>query len=129
MSSARPLAAGDELANRLRELVALPRALQAPRAVARFFRRGSRCGLEPAGGRIEFVRGGRGLAGRAHGVPCCPAQVPGRGVGLAARRASRGHRDLATGPGAGLPDRVPRPGFLRPGRFEQVQDVLRARSW
>jgi hypothetical protein len=41
------------------------------------------CGLEPIGGRTEFVRGdvcdGRGLAGRVRGVPCCPAQVSGRG--------------------------------------------------
>src|SRR6266566_9558265 len=118
MSFAQPLVAEDELANRLRELVALPQALEAPRAVAHSFRRGSMCGLEPIGGRTEFVRGdvcdGRGLAGRAPGVPCCPVQVSGRGACMAGRRASLGHRDLATHPGAGLLDRVARSGFLRP---------------
>jgi hypothetical protein len=76
MSFAQPLVAEDELANRLRELVALPQALEAPRAVAHSFWRGSMCGLEPIGGRTEFVRGdvcdGRGLAGRVRGVPFCP---------------------------------------------------------
>ena len=78
----------------------------------------SMCSLEPTGGRTEFVRGdvcdGRGLAGRAPGVLCCPAQVSGRGVCMAGRRASLGHRHLATHPGAGLLDRVARSGFLRP---------------
>ena len=70
---------------------------------------------------------GRGLAGRVRGVPCCPAQVSGRGVCMAGRRASLGHRDLATHPGAGLLDRVARSGALRPSRLEAVKDVLRAR--
>jgi hypothetical protein len=39
------------------ELVALPQALEAPRAVTLSFRRGSMCSLEPIGGRTEFVRG------------------------------------------------------------------------
>ena len=47
MSFAQPLVAEDELANRLRELVALPQALKAPRAVTHSFRRGSMRGLEP----------------------------------------------------------------------------------
>jgi hypothetical protein len=94
----------DERANRPRELVALPLALKSPRAVALSFRRGSTGGLDRIGGRTEIVRGdvcdGRGLAGRVRGVPSCPAQVSGRGVCMAGRRASLGHRDLATRPGA-----------------------------
>ena len=66
---AQPLVVENELANRLRELVALPQALKSPRAVALRFRRDSTCGLDRIGGHTEFVRGdvcdGRGLAGRA----------------------------------------------------------------
>src|SRR5689334_23654971 len=46
---------------------------------------------------------------------------------MAGRRASRGHGDLATRPGAGLIDRVAQSGVLRPSRLEEVKDVLRAR--
>ena len=77
-----------------------------PRALALSFRRGSTCGLDRIGGRTEFMRGevcdGPGLASSVRGMPCCPTQVSGRGVCMAGRRASLGHRDLATRPGAGL---------------------------
>src|SRR5205814_8206964 len=118
-------------ANRLRELVALPPALASPRALARSFRRGSTCGLDRIGGRTELVRGdvcdGRGLAGSVRGMPCCPTQVSGRAHCMAARRASLGHRDLATHPGAGLLDRLTRSRILRLSRLEQVEDVFRTR--
>jgi len=131
MSFVQPLVAEDELANRLRELVALPQALEAPRAVAHSFRRGSMCGLEPIGGRTEFVRGdvcdGRGLAGRAPGVPCCPAQVSGRGACMpAAVRAWDiviSPRTQARACSIAWRDR----GSSGPSRLEQVKDVLRAR--
>src|SRR5687767_15676061 len=77
----QPLVVEDELANRLRELVALPPALQSPGALARAFRRSSTCGFDRIGGRTELVRGG---------------------VCAAGHRARPGHRDLATHPGAGL---------------------------
>ena len=48
-------------------------------------------------------------------------------LGRHGRRASLGHRDLATHPGVGLLDRVARPWVFRPSRLEQVKDVLRAR--
>src|SRR6266403_6223843 len=79
----QPLVVEDELANRLRELVALPPALESPCALALSFRRGSTCGLDRIGGRTELVRGdvcdGRGLAGSERGMACCPTQVSGRG--------------------------------------------------
>src|SRR5437773_5113387 len=46
---------------------------------------------------------------------------------MAARRASLGHRGLATHPGAGLLNRLTRSRVLRPSRLEPVEDVLRAR--
>src|SRR5207247_5981595 len=94
-------------------------------------RRGGTCGLERVGGRTELVRGdvrdGRGLGGSVRGMPCRPTQVSGRGVRMAGRRASLGHRDLATHPGARLLDRLTRSRVLRLSRLEEVKDVLRAR--
>jgi len=101
-----------ELANRRRELVALPLALESACGLALGFRLGSTCGLDRVGGRTELVRGdvcdGRGLASGVRGMPCCPAEVSGRTHGMAARCASLGHRDLATYPGAGMLDRLTR---------------------
>src|SRR5919199_676639 len=100
----------DELANRLRELVALPPALESPCALGLSLRRGSTCGLDRVGGCTELVRGdvcdGRGLPGSVCGMPRCPTQVSGRGVCMARRRASLGHGDLAARPGAGQLDCV-----------------------
>src|SRR2546422_7922226 len=53
----QPLVVEYELANRLRELVALPPALESPCALALSFRRGSGCRLDRIGGRTELVRG------------------------------------------------------------------------
>ncbi len=127
----QPLVVEYELANRLRELVALPPALESPCALALSFPRGSTCRFDRIGGRTELVRGDvcddRRLAGSVRGMACCPTQVSGRGHCMAARRASLGHRDLATHPGAGLLNRLTRSRVLRPSRLEPVEDVLRAR--
>ena len=64
---------------------------------------------------------------RCHRHSSRPAQVSGRAHGMTARRASLGHRDLATHPGAGLLDRLTRTRVLRLSRLEEVKDVLRAR--
>src|SRR5712691_182276 len=70
----QPLVVEYELANRLRELVALPPALESPRALALSFRRGSTRGLDRIGGRTELVRGDvcddRRLAGSERGMAC-----------------------------------------------------------
>jgi hypothetical protein len=127
----QPLVVKYELANRLRELVTLPLALESPCGLAPAFRRGSTCGLDRVGGRTELVRGdvcdGSSLAGGIRGMPCCATQVPGRAHGMAARRPSLGHRDLAAHPGAGMLDRLARPRVLGPSRLEEVKDMLRAR--
>src|SRR5579859_1059180 len=120
-----------ELANCLRELVALPLAFEPPCGLAPALRRSSACGLDRIGGRTELVRGdvcdGPGLAGRIRGMPWCPAQVSGRAHCVAARRPSLSHCDLATHPGASLLDRLTRPQVLGLSRLEEVKDVLRAR--
>ena len=127
----QPLVVEDERANRLRELVALPPALASSCALARSFRRGGAGGLDCIGGRSKLVRGdvcdACGLAGSVRGMPCCSTQVSCRAHCMAARRASLGHRDLATHPGAGLRDRLSWSGVLRLSRREEVKNVLRAR--
>ena len=67
-----------------------------------------------------------GLAGRVGGMACRPAQVPGRGVGVAGRRACLCPRDLTTRPGTPQLDRASRPAVIRPRLLEVVQHVLRA---
>jgi hypothetical protein len=122
-----------ELANRLRELVVLPPALESPCGLALSFRgsSSSTCGLDRIGGRTELVRrdvcDGRGLAGSVRGMPCCPAQVSRRGVCVAGRIPSLGHRDLAAHPRADLLDRLTWSRVLRLSRLEEVEDVLGAR--
>src|SRR6266571_4302210 len=110
----QPLVVEYELANRLRELLALPPAFESPCAVALYFRRGD-------------VWDDRRLAGSERGMACCPTHVSGRGHCMATRRASLGHFDLAARPGAGLLNRLTRSRVLRPTRLEPVEDVLRAR--
>src|SRR6516225_5463501 len=126
----QPLVVKYELANRLRELVTLPPALESPCALTLASRRASTRGLDRIGGRTEFVRGdvrdGAGLASSVRGMPCCPTQVSGRGHCMAGRRASLGHLDLATHPGAGMLDRLTRSWVLGLSRLEEVKDVLRA---
>jgi hypothetical protein len=127
----QPLVVKYELANRLWEPVTLPPALESPCAVVLAFRRAGTCGLDRIGGRTEFVRGDvrddPRLASSVRGMPCCPTQVAGRGVRMAGRCASLGHRDLATHPGASMLDRLTRSWVLRLSRLEEVKDVLRAR--
>jgi len=121
-----------ELANRLRELVTLPLALEPPCGLAVAFGRGSTCGLYRIGGRTEFVRGdvcdGPGLASSVCGMPCCPPEVSGRAHSVTARRASLHHRDLTTHPGAGVLDRFAWSRVIRLSRLEKVEDVLCARG-
>ena len=68
-----------ELANRPREMFALPLALELPCGLALSFRRGSTRGLDRIGGRTKLVRGDvcddRRLAGSERGMTCCPTQV------------------------------------------------------
>ena len=120
-----------EVANRLRELVALPPAFESPDALTRSFRRGGTRRLDRIGGGAELVRGDmrhhRRLAGSVCGVPSGSAQLSGRSHGMATCRAGPGHRDLASRPGTGLLDGLTRSWVLRLSRLEEDEDVLRAR--
>ena len=127
----RPLIVEHELANRLRELVTLPLALESPRGIALAIWRGSACRLDRIGGRTKFVRGDvcddPCLASSVRGMPCCPTKGSGRAHCMPARRASLHHLDLTTRPSTGVLDRLPWSWVVRPSRLEQVKDVLRAR--
>src|SRR5437868_8500013 len=127
----QPLVVKDELADRLRELVALPLALESPGALALSFRRGGTCGLDRISGRTELVRrdvcDDRRLAGGVCGMAWRPMQISGRGHCMASCRARLGHSDLAAHPGPPEFDRATRSRVLRLSRLEQVKDVLRAR--
>src|SRR6266480_5616930 len=127
----QPLVVEYELANRVRELVVLPPALESPCDLALSFGGSGTCGPDRIGGRTELVRrdvcDGRGLAGSVRGMPCRPAQVSGRGHCVAGRIASLGHRDLAAHPRADLLDRLTRSRVQRLCRLEEVEDVVRAR--
>src|SRR5262249_40515806 len=126
----QPLIVQDKIANRIWQLVALPPALEPPCALALSFRRGSTCGLDRIGGRTQLVRGDVRddccLTSSICGMPGCPAQASSRGHCMAACRASLGHRDLATRPGAGMLDCSARSRVLRLSRLEEVKNMLRA---
>src|SRR5438445_352343 len=127
----QPLVVEYELADRLRELVALPPALESPCALALSFRRGGTRRLDRIGGRTELVRryvcDDRRLAGGVRSMAWRPTQISGRGHCMASCRACLGHGDLAARPGPPEFDRATRSQVLRPSRLEEVQDVFRAR--
>jgi hypothetical protein len=78
--------------------------------------------------RTEFVRGdvcdSRSLAGSVRGMPWCPAQVSGRGVCSASRRACLRHLDLASCPGSCQLDRMAWSIVSGALLLEKMQDVL-----
>jgi hypothetical protein len=98
----QPLVIKDEIADRRRELVALPLAFRSRGSPGLPFRHGSTCGSDPVGGGTKLVRGGvrdgPGLASRVRGMPCWPTQISGRTHRMATKRASLHHLDLATHP-------------------------------
>ena len=129
---AQPLVVEHEFPDLVRELGALPLALQATSRLALVFGRGrSRCpdrvgrGTQLVG---RHMADRRGLAGSVRGMPCCSTQVPGRGVCMAGRRAGLRPRDLTPRPGTPEVDRPTRTVVRRPRLLEVVQHVLRAVS-
>lgn len=125
---AQPLVIKYQLADRPRELIALPLALESSRTLALALRCRRTCGLDRIGGRAELMGGdmgdGPGLPGGVRGMPCCPTQVSGCPHRMAARRASLHHLDFTTHPGPGMLDRLTRSRVPRPGRSEEAKDVL-----
>ena len=116
----------------MRELGALPLALQAASRLTFVFRCGRPRRSDRVGRGTEFVgrhmAHGRGLARGVRGMPCCPTQVSGRGVGMAGRRAGLCPRALTARPGTPEGDRPTWTVVFRPCLLEVVQDVLRAVS-
>src|SRR5579859_3261370 len=98
----QPLIVQDQIANRIRQLVALPAALAPAGTLALAFRRRRAGGLDRVGSGAELVRGDvrhhRRLTGSKCGMTRRSAQIPGRRHRMAARRAGLGHRDLAAYP-------------------------------
>jgi hypothetical protein len=129
---AGPLVTKYELADRLREVIALPLALESPCGLAQARRYRCTSGLDRVGGCAELVRGdvsdGPGLAGGVRGMPCCPTQVSGCPHRMAARRASLHHLDLAAHPGPDMLDRLARSLVPRLGRLEEAKDVFCTRG-
>jgi hypothetical protein len=124
---AEPLVVEYELANRLGKLVTLPPARKSPCPVGLALRCAGPCGRDRVGGRTEFVRDDARVPGSVGGMSRRPAEISRRGHGLAGGRASLGHLDLATHPGASMLDGVTRSWVVRLSRLEQAKDVLGAR--
>jgi len=127
----QPLIIQDQIADRVRELFALPSALEPAGALTLAFRSGSTRRLDRVGRRSELVRGDvrhrRGLTGSIRGMARRSAQIPGRRHRMAGRRARLGHRNVAARPCPSLLNCVTRPRVRRLRRLEQVQDVYRTR--
>src|SRR5262249_48076667 len=126
-----PLIVQDKSANRIRQLVALPAALEPTGTLALAFRCSRPRGLDRVGCGAKLMRGDvrdhSGLTGSIRGMARRSAQIPARPHRMTARRASLSHRDLAARPCPGLLNRVTRARVRRLHRLEEVQDVLRTR--
>src|SRR5712692_9207140 len=114
------------------ELSTLPLALQAAGRLAFVFSRGRPRRLDRVSRSTELVgrymADRRCLAGSVRGMPCCPTQVSGCGVGVAGRRTGLFPPDLTARPGTPEVDRPTWTVVLRPRLHEVVQHVLRAVS-
>jgi hypothetical protein len=132
----QPLIIQDKIANRIRQLVALPEAFKPARTIPLAFRRICRyCrthGLDRVGRGAQLVRGDvryrRSLTGSIRGMARRSAQIPSRTHRMAGRRAGLGHRDLSAHPCPSLLNCVTWPGVFGLRLLEEVQDVLRTRG-
>lgn len=120
----------DEFANRIREMFALPTALD-PAGALTLASGGRRTnGLYRVGRSTKLVcrdmRHHCRLAGSKCGVPGGSAQLSCRSHGMAARRSGLRHPDLAARPCPNLLDRLAGPRVRGLHRLEEVQNVLRA---
>ncbi len=120
----------DQVADRFRQLLALPLAFPATGGLALPLWRGCPHGLDGIGRRAELVGGDvcdhRRLPGSVRGMACYPAQVPGRGHGMAACCARLSHRNLTARPSASQFDGATRPVVMGLHVLEEVQHMLGA---
>jgi len=128
----QPLILQNEFANRIRELFALPTALDPAYALTLASGGRRTRGLDRVGRSTELVCGDmrhhRRLAGSICGVPSGSAQLSCRSHGMATSRAGLGHPDLASRPRPNLLDRETGPRVGPLNRVEEVQNVLCARG-
>ena len=122
----------DQNANRIRQLVALPAALEPAGMLALALRRSRARGLDRVCRGAELVRGDvrdrRRLTGGKCGVAGCSSQVPGGCHRVTGGSAGLGHGDLAANPCPNLLNRVSRPQVRGLHSLKEVQDVLCTRG-
>jgi hypothetical protein len=128
----QPLILQDEFANHIRQLFALPTALE-PAGALTLPSGGRRThGLDRVGRSTKLVCGDMRhhcrLAGSICGVPSGSAQLSCRSHGMATRRSGLRHPDLAARPCPNLLDRLAGPRVRGLHRLEEVQNVLCARG-
>ena len=127
----QPLIIQDEVANRCRQLFALPTTLEPASALtgASWSRRTR--GLDRVGRSTELVCGDVRhrcrLAGGKRRVPSSSTPLSSGSHGMASRRTGLRHLDLAARPGPDLLERVAGPGIRGLLGLEEVQNVLCAR--
>jgi hypothetical protein len=121
----------DEVADGIRELFALPAALEPAGALLSSEGRRTRR-LDRIGGSTELVCGDMRhhcrLSGCICSVPSGSAQLSSRAHGMATRRPGLRHPDLTRRPCPNVLDRPAGPRVGGPDRFEEVQNVLGARG-
>jgi hypothetical protein len=103
----------DKVADRFRQLLALPLAFPTTGGLALPLWRGCPHGLDCVGRSAELVGGNmrhrRRLAGSVRSVPSGSAQLSCRSHGMATRRAGLSHRNLTSRPSASQFDGSTRP--------------------
>ena len=128
----QPLVIQHKIANRIRQLTALPLTFLPTGALTPAVWRSRAYRLDCVGRRAEFVGGDMSYR---HGLPCSirrmprsTGQIPSSGVRSAGRCARLRHRDLAPHPSTCLLDRLARSRISRLHLLKQMQNVLRAVS-
>jgi hypothetical protein len=119
-----------KIADRIRQLPALPLTFLPTGAFTLAVRRSRACRLDCVGRCAEFVGGDmsyrRSLPGSIRCMPRGTGQIPCSGVRLEGCRARLRHRDLAPYPSSRLLDCLARSRVGRLHRLKQRQHVLRA---
>lgn len=131
-SVTQPLVIQHKIADRIRQLLALPLTFLPTGAFTLAVWHSRAYRLDCVGRSTELVCGDMRhrcrLAGSMRGVPSGSAQLSCRSVGSAGRRAGLRHLNLAARPCPSLFDRLAGPRVRRLHRLEKVQNVLCARG-
>ena len=126
----QPLVVKNKVPNGVRELVALPLALESSGSLAFSRRHRSTHCLDGVGGRAEFVGSNMGhgccLSRGKCGVTCGTSQLPRGCIGMTSGTAGFRHRDFAASPCTNQGDGGSWPGIVWSLRFKETKDVLGA---